>query len=485
MNQRFRPEEGANGFSTDAGQNPSSAGLREAVLRQELLWIMQERDALKNELATARASGVKHDRRVRRLFGAAAPLRAALMRPLHRIRRLFGRAGGEAADIALTPRPGHDRQQREIFVAADFLPLFDQQGGALRLKTLIAMMGEAGWNITFGSLAAKRDLPGVLSSEEGRRRYEGALRDVGVNLFLYGEAEIGKFLAKSERGLDWAFLSFPAVASALIPLVRCNCPTTRIAFDMVDFHGVRMAREAALRGDPDLMREAEAQRAVEVACANAADVTFAIAPEEKATLLELAPQAVVEVLPIVFEIAEQPPPGPQGREGLLFVGGFWHKPNGDAMRWFVERIWPLIRRVEPSLRLSIAGSNPDEEILALASQPGVEVLGFVPDLTPLFNSHRALVAPLRFGAGTKVKVGQSLSQGLPVVATSVGAEGMGLIDGTHLLVGDDEEAFAAQVIRLLHDDMLWSRLSTQALAHMQNTLSVAAVRKQLEAVIGG
>jgi O-antigen biosynthesis protein len=400
---------------------------------------------------------------------------------MHWIRSLFGRQRPAVAPLTKTKDGGLKRG--EILVAADFLPLFDQQSGGLRLKTLIGIMVQAGWTVTFGSLRDRRNQPGVLANEKGRRRYEDALREEGVTRFLYGPREIDAFLAGLEQDLNWAFLSFPAVAAELIPIIRHRCPLTRIAFDMVDFHAVRLAREAALRGEVALSRAAEQQRAIEIDCAASADLTFAVSVDEKATLQKLLPEAVIEVLPNLFEIPIRSVPGPQGREGLLFVGGFWHTPNGDAMCWFVERIWPIIRRACPSVGLRIAGSNPGPDVLALAGQPGVDVLGYVPDLTPLFDKHRAMVAPLRYGAGMKGKVGQSMAYGLPVVATAIGAEGMGLTDEVHMLIADDEQAFAEKVIRLVGDDALWSRLSTCALSHIERTFSAQIIGKHLATIL--
>ena len=518
-------------FGGAASALPSSAKLREAVLRRELACLLQERDALRDEnealrdenkalreeLAAARSTVTAQSAEASCLKNTVAALRAsrswrvtAPARGLSvMLQRLRGRSGevvvpaalipGPAPLLALAPPPPHlatpavaadtgapaAPRRGEILVVADILPLFDQASGGLRLKTLINMMGDAGWSIIYGSLAELSAQPGVLSQPEGRARYEQALRDAGVTRILYGIEEIDRFLTASGRSLDWAFLSFPHVASDLLPLVRTRCPTARIAYDMVDFHGLRMAREAALRNDPGMLEAAERQRAVEIACATAADVTVAVTAEEKAVLLDLVPSAVVEVLPNIFELSRRPPPGPESRNGLFFVGGFWHAPNGDAVCWFADRIFPLLRREMPNLVFRIAGANPGNEVLSLGARPGIEVLGFVPDLAPLYDRSRVFVAPLRYGAGMKGKVGQSLAHGLPVVATQVGAEGMGLQDGVHVLVAEDEEAFAAQVLQVLRDDGLWSRLSMTGRAHIERTLSVEAVRGRLEALLNG
>jgi glycosyltransferase involved in cell wall biosynthesis len=173
------------------------------------------------------------------------------------------------------------------------------------------------------------------------------------------------------------------------------------------------------------------------------------------------------------------PPGVDKRSDLFFVGGFWHQPNGDAVTWFVEKIWPQLRSQMPECRVRIAGSNPGEEVLALATVPGVEVLGFVSDLTPLFDSARVFIAPLRYGAGVKGKVVQSLVHGLPVVTTSIGAEGLNLLDGEHALIADDPQSFASKIVHLLRDDALWTRLQAQGHAFARSNFSVESIREKV------
>ncbi len=371
-----------------------------------------------------------------------------------------------------------------LFVAADMPPLFDQQAGALRLMTLIGLLKEAGWTLAFGSLCLRQRMPGVLASAEGRAHYEARLRQAGVDEILYGPDEIDDYFLQPATRLDWAFLSFPVVATALMPLIRCRFPKALVIYDMVDSHGLRMAREAALASDFAKAREARSLRGEEAGLALAADVTLAISADERDRLLEEAPQAVVKVIPLVFDI---PPPSQplQTRRGLFFIGGFWHKPNGDGMIWFADAIWPRIRSAMPEVTLTIAGSNMEEDVLALGGRPGIDVVGFVPEVQPLLDRHRVFVAPLRYGAGMKGKVAQSMIHGLPVVATGIGAEGMGLEHGTHLLVADDPAAFAEAVLSLLQDDALWEQLSGQGRQHIERTLSRDAVRLQLEAVFGG
>lgn len=533
------PDAQTQGIDEPGSRDAFGVNVREAILHRELAHLMREHAALRRSACEARQDleAARHALSDERGACAAALAQSAteigrlsderqslalaldavyksrswrITRPIRSAstiaRRLLGRlppasgaplpsapmdAVAEPAEAAESARqagssqgPPHD--QRSVLVVADMLPLFDQSSGGLRLKTLVDMMEPLGWRVVFGSMASREESPGTLSTASGLARYEDALRHSGVNRFLYGSAEILRHLESAGRSLDLAFLSFPHIADALMMPVRRHCPAARIVYDMVDFHGLRMAREAALMKDKLLKVRADHQRDIEVACARSADLTLAINEEEKNALLALAPDAVVEVLPNVFSISEHPPlEEVSERRGLLFIGGFWHRPNGDAITWFVERIWPRIREAEPDATLTIAGSNPGSDVLALGSLAGIEVLGYVPDVAPLLGSHRVSIAPLRWGAGAKGKVGEALAHGLPVVATTIGAEGMSLRDGEHLLVADDEKLFAAHVLKLLRDDELWKSLSASGRKHMQAHFSTQVVLQRLKEVLNG
>jgi O-antigen biosynthesis protein len=377
------------------------------------------------------------------------------------------------------PRLSKANDSGWVLIADDFPPLHDQQSGGLRLKTLIDIIGEQGWPMVFASRFPRSGLPGVLSKEAGITRYQTALQEAGVKSFAYGLDEVDEMIAALGAKLRYAFLSRPHVAHDFIPCVRSHCPTATIIYDMVDFHALRIAREAELKHDANLLATAKEIKAIEVAAARAADITIAISNDEKSAVLDLVPTAVVDVFPNIFTMTIADPPGADKRTGLFFVGNFWHKPNVDAMTWFVKKIWPQIRGELPKCHFRIAGSYPSDQVLALARTPGVDVLGFVPDLGPLFDSARVFVAPLRYGAGAKGKVGQSLAYGLPVVTTAIGAEGMNLLDGEHALIADDPVAFASQVVRLLRDDALWTHLQARGRSLAQSAFSVEALREKV------
>ena len=139
---------------------------------------------------------------------------------------------------------------------------------------------------------------------------------------------------------------------------------------------------------------------------------------------------------------------------------------------------PRIRESVPDVVFCVVGSKPPDEVLSLASKH-VKVAGYVPDPDPYFDGALIFVSPLRYGAGMKGKIGQAMTYGLPVVTTSIGAEGMRLVDGDNALVADDAAKFADAVVRLYGDRELWRRLSGNSRAHVEKYFSERAVRPLL------
>jgi glycosyltransferase involved in cell wall biosynthesis len=126
----------------------------------------------------------------------------------------------------------------------------------------------------------------------------------------------------------------------------------------------------------------------------------------------------------------------------------WY-PNEDAVLHFVDAIWPRIRRACPLASFAVVGRNPSARVRALAEKPGVHVSGTVADVRPLVGEGAVYVVPLRVGGGTRLKIFEALAMGKAVVSTTVGAEGLGLRPGRHLLLADDPQAFADAVVTLL------------------------------------
>jgi glycosyltransferase involved in cell wall biosynthesis len=154
----------------------------------------------------------------------------------------------------------------------------------------------------------------------------------------------------------------------------------------------------------------------------------------------------------------------------LFVGGFDHQPNLDAVKFFCKVVLPLIHHDLPEVEFRIVGSNMPAEIWQLASSRIVPI-GYREDLTDELINARVFIAPLRYGAGMKGKVGQSMAYGLPVVGTSIAAEGFGATTNEHLLIADDPSEFADHVVRVYNDRELWTSISERSHKFMRDNYS--------------
>jgi glycosyltransferase involved in cell wall biosynthesis len=170
------------------------------------------------------------------------------------------------------------------------------------------------------------------------------------------------------------------------------------------------------------------------------------------------------------------------RREVLFVGGFAHAPNADGVAWFAREVWPLVRAKHPEYRLSLVGSDPTDEISALAAED-VFVTGSLtePALIARYGLARVAIAPMRFGAGLKGKVLESMRFGVPCVTTSVGAQG--LSEATFLRVTDEAPAMAAHIVELIEDSEAWLRIARDAQAFVRERYSVATVWNTLAEVM--
>ena len=208
------------------------------------------------------------------------------------------------------------------------------------------------------------------------------------------------------------------------------------------------------------------------------DLTLVVSEVEKDLLARECPEAQVRVLSNVHDPVESVKPFAE-RKDLLFVGGFQHPPNVDAVHFFAEEIWPQVRAQLPEVQAQIIGSKMPEDLREYGRCAGLNMLGFVEDLQPYLDGCRISIAPLRYGAGVKGKVNQSMSYGLPVVATPAAVEGMFLRHGEEVLIAESGDAFAREILRLYEDTDLWNRLSQAGLENVRTRFSSETARRRL------
>lgn len=379
------------------------------------------------------------------------------------LREQLDNPGPERARLASDRRRGP-----HALIVDHSVPMWDRDAGSLRMYHLVRNLLELGWRVTF--------IPDNFAPTEP---YTSELQGLGVEV-LYGAVDVPLNIAEHGPRTRLAVLSRPYVAPRYLHIVRQHAPAARVAYDTVDLHYLREERRAVLAGNPTT-KKAQGFKELELGLARASDVTLTVSEQEAERLRADAPGIDVEVVPLANDVWPDVA-ARDSRSGLLFVGGFAHDPNVDAVLHLVRVIMPLVWKELPGVGLTVVGANPPEEVRALASS-GVAVPGWVADLTPLLASAAAMVAPLRYGAGVKGKVTEAMGAGLPVVTTPLGAEGLGAVEGRDLLLAADPEAFAAQIVSLLRDDELWAGLSAAGQELVRRTTSPAAQRAALRRLV--
>jgi glycosyltransferase involved in cell wall biosynthesis len=285
-----------------------------------------------------------------------------------------------------------------------------------------------------------------------------------------------------KANLQAVIVSRPNIAEVMIHRIRRTNRRIRIIFDMVDVHFLRLEREYKVRRDERIARAAKRYRALELKLIRESDITWCASAEEQSLLRQEDAQSAIVVIPTIHPLR---PTGKtfDERQDLLFIGNFAHRPNEDAVQFFIKDIFPLVQRFLPGVTTLIVGDNPTKDISSYAS-PQIKIMGYMPALEPVLESCRIMVAPLRFGAGVKGKIGEAMAAGLPVVTTTIGAEGFGLTHLTDVLIADDGPAFAAAVVKLYSTKELWQTLSKNSRRHIEQYFTPEVIATSINNTVG-
>nr|WP_315221011.1 glycosyltransferase [uncultured Flavobacterium sp.] len=302
-----------------------------------------------------------------------------------------------------------------------------------------------------------------------RTEYVQYFKDLGVVVYEPSLDASGKLITKNKfielilPNVNFAWLHRPEIFEKYYPIVNKNKPLIKIFFDMVDFHYLRFKRESELTGDTEIMKIANKYLSLELDNCQKADKIIVISDFEKQNLKGYYSDEdkMIAIGNIHQFIKNDASKCFQDRKDLLFIGGFEHKPNVDAVHYLHNEIMPLLWNTDPEISINIIGSNVSKEILALHSEK-FKILGYVEDVSAYFLESRVFVAPLRYGAGIKGKIGQSLEFGLPLVTTKIGAEGFDFKENTNWIVADKKEEIVKNILEIYKDETLWNKISSDS-----------------------
>jgi len=364
------------------------------------------------------------------------------------------------------------RASLRVLVLDHCTPTPDQDAGSITVFNLLLLLREMDFQATFIPEDNFLYMP----------EYTTALQRAGIEV-LYAPyvTNVEQHLKECGARYDLTFLFRPGVVERHLKIVRKYSPKAKVLFHTVDLHFLRMSREAELQSDNAKQKAADEMKQRELAAIRAADATIVHSTAELEILCPLLPEAKLHVFPLIMDVKRSSNNFAERRD-IVFVGGYQHTPNVDAVQYFVTEIMPLLRKQLPKVRFYAVGSKPPAAIQELAAED-VIVTGFVKNLTPLLDRMRVSVAPLRYGAGIKGKIGTAMAVGLPVIATSLAAEGMSLTDGENVLVADGAEALAGAIARIYQDEAVWNRISENGVAFAEQAWGAEAAWKILAGIL--
>ena len=212
---------------------------------------------------------------------------------------------------------------------------------------------------------------------------------------------------------------------------------------------------------PGIAVEAAKMRVVEPRVWAQADMVGAMSEIDAQIIQKAAPTSAVTLTPNGVDVNFFNKNVAVERDSVtaVYMGDYKYFPNSDAISYFAHEILPLVRQKKPDFRLTLLGKDPSPEILALQSDT-INVTGLVDDTRPYLQSSAMFICPLRSGSGTRFKLMEALACGCPVVSTSLGCEGLGAVDGEHMLIRDTPQAFADAIVSLMDNPQQGEAIGT-------------------------
>jgi len=367
-------------------------------------------------------------------------------------------------------QPPHDdpSSSRSILVVDLKVPTPDYDSGSVRAYEMLKLLHEQGWKVHFLALTPQCET----------RHYQ-LLTEVceSVNVEPMTLLEV---LDHHVVPFSHAMLCRPEVIARVLPLLRLISPDTKILYDTVDLHWVRFERQMTY-DDTMQLEQVELFRRIEEFGITRSDAVIAVSTADQATIQMVAPDVRSFVIPPICPTVSRGLPRAK-RSNIVFVGSGDHAPNQDCVRQLVEEIIPLADFPSEFGKFLIVGKG-FESFAEQSSSDRVEFLGYVEDVDELLRGCLVMVAPLRYGSGMKGKLVSAMANGLPVVTTQVGAEGMNINHDVSGILAESPLETIAAIRRIGTDAALWESLASNGLLHIENVCSRFIAQHALEAAL--
>ena len=333
--------------------------------------------------------------------------------------------------------------KKRILVIDRFVPNFDKDAGSRCSYMYLKIFQKIGLIVTFIGDDFKKNEP-----------YTSFLEQKGIEV-LYGDiylSNIQKWLIKNLKNFDFVFLQRPNIAMKYIDLIKKNF-TGKIFYFAHDLHYIRLFREYKITKNNETLNESEFWKNIEMEIFSKSDVGYVVGSYEQKIINEKFKDKPIRNIPIyIYEkLLTNIYKDFSKRKDLIFVGSFLHTPNKDGILWFTKEVYPYVLTNYSKMILHIIGSNMPMEIKKLESE-NIKVYDSISDeeLKSLYQKSRIAIAPLRFGAGVKGKIVEAAYYQIPIITTSIGAEGLDNSLGAILV--EDSPLKMAQLICSIYFD---------------------------------
>jgi GT2 family glycosyltransferase/glycosyltransferase involved in cell wall biosynthesis len=356
----------------------------------------------------------------------------------------------------------------KVLIVSYNFPRPDKSSGELRFVGILEILCTF-WDLDFCVANSHTEW----NSGEDMIPYIEKLEAMGIRVIRPTKDAFG--MAVTENEYVGAYFCLFRIAEEMMPLFKMARPGAFTIVDSVDVHYAREETQAKL-GAVEMSQVLETKRR-ELGVYRAADVAIAVSRDDYKLLTEREGLSNVFLVPNV--VREYPRAAGKRKPIVVFIGSYAWYPNPEAVQWFTKSIWPKILKANPKAEFLIIGSDPTPEVLALASVPGVKVLGYVPETKPYLDMAAVSVAPLLVGGGMKGKVNEAMAHGIPVVATGIGAQGFDVVNGKHMIVTDNPDEFASAVIKLLKDEKRQREMGLAGQQFNSAICSQQAVRERI------
>lgn len=352
--------------------------------------------------------------------------------------------------------------KKTLLMVDHYVPHFDKDAGSRTVFQYLKLFVKAGFNVKF-----------IGDNFYQHEPYTTVLQQMGIEV-LYGPECANnwkQWIRDNAEHFDYVFLNRPHIAPKYLDFIRQNTKA-KIMYYGHDLAFLREMREYEITGDASFRDSAIEWQPKELALMRSADMAYYPSYVEVDEIHNIDPDIKVKAIPAyLFEDVKWEGYDFDSRKDIMFIGGFGHRPNVDAVKWIANEILPELLKLLPDVKIHILGSNAPKEVLALANEHLI-IEGFVTDeqLEWFYRNVRISLVPLRYGAGIKGKVVEAMRFGTPVVTTSTGAEGIPNADQA-MVIEDDSKALAEKLAALYNDPEKLAAMSRNCISYIQGNYS--------------